>query len=233
MAEQGRAGAPREPDSTDGGDPRLDFFSPSFDAALALAEPALQPPRPRVRTLETLGQCEALLPPDADVEATGQPRRHQQQQQQQQKDDKQVAEQQERRRYAIERGARAHQRAQAAADAVGASFDAIARDALKGPLRVLGIAAADTRRVKVVTRHKNGVRGSMIGSVVLFDRHCNIAMRDADEEFRVRLPRGRKVVRESPRPSVKFRPITETRTRHMHQVLVRGESVVLVSLLDA
>ena len=224
-------GAPR-PTAAGADDPRLDFFSASFDAALALATPSLPPPRPRVRTLESLALCEALLPPEVDVGggAQGRPRR---QQPQRRRNEEEVAEQQARRQYAIERGARAHRRAQSAADAVAASFEAIAGDAAKGPLRVLAVAAADARRVRVVTRHRKGVRGSMVGRVLLFDRHCNIVMRDVDEEFRVRLRRGRRVVRESPTPSVSFRPITEVRTRHMHQVLVRGESVVLVSLLDA
>lgn len=44
--------------------PALDFFSPAFDAALALATPGLQPPLASVAPRDNITRCRDLLPPD-------------------------------------------------------------------------------------------------------------------------------------------------------------------------
>lgn len=50
-------------------DPALDFFSPLFDAAKALAAPGLKPPRPKARPLDNVAKCRALLPPELEDSA--------------------------------------------------------------------------------------------------------------------------------------------------------------------
>ena len=49
-------------------DPALDFLSPAFDAAAALAAPGLAPPVPGARPLDSIFRCRFMLPdghPDA------------------------------------------------------------------------------------------------------------------------------------------------------------------------
>ena len=78
----------------------------------------------------------------------------------------------------------------------------------------------------------------MVGRLVLFDRHCNMLLRDVDEEYTVRLRQGRLVAPKadtegsSARKTPSYRPKTERRMRHMQQVLIRGEFVVMVALVD-
>lgn len=43
---------------------QLDFCSPNFDAALALATPGLQPPDASAQPLDYVAKCRVLLPPD-------------------------------------------------------------------------------------------------------------------------------------------------------------------------
>ena len=73
--DQGHAQQPASPDARKALPPRsssssvnpsslLDFFSPSFDAALALATPGLQPPNPSALPLDNVSRCRALLPPE-------------------------------------------------------------------------------------------------------------------------------------------------------------------------
>lgn len=73
--DQGHAQQPASPDakkalpahSSSSAEPAsqlLDFFSPSFDAALALATPGLQPPDPSALPLDNVSRCRALLPPE-------------------------------------------------------------------------------------------------------------------------------------------------------------------------
>ncbi len=44
------------------GDASLDFFSPQFDAAKALATPGLQPPDAEAQPLDYVAKCRFLLP---------------------------------------------------------------------------------------------------------------------------------------------------------------------------
>jgi hypothetical protein len=50
-------------------DERLDFFSPRFDALLALTTPGVQPPQPGARPLDYLAKCRALLPSEMEARA--------------------------------------------------------------------------------------------------------------------------------------------------------------------
>ena len=294
-------------------DPRLDFFSPSFDALYALYTPSLRAPRQRTRTLPSLEHCKALLPPEIDIddgvdalEAPNQSQRPQEEDNHDANDRNRKREdpnsREARRARAISRGKSVHRRALSAAADVESRFAQIIARHLPdikasgasssmqdfseneaGPLSVIATAVSERRRVRIVTRHRRGVRGSMIGLVLLFDEHCNMVMRDVDEEYVVRLRRGRRIERirsvgstsmdlETTRTPneygveqnqerinkkenelvgnmrriegesmsgrgteetvVRYRPKTEKRRRHLSQVLLRGESIVLVQLLD-
>lgn len=243
-------------------EPCLDFFSNQFDAALALRTTSLRPPRNRVKTLDTLQQCLMLLPPEVDVNDDEYERKtmltgNREHEHERYHSDERMREQNLRRQRAIERGARIHRRARAAADEVVNMFDSIVADAkAAGPLSVLAIAQEENRRVRVTIRHRKGVRGVLYGQVVLFDQHFNMVMKDVDEDYMVRLRQGRKVTKKATRSSqysdnvndksdkilneieVKvptlctYRPVLERRSRHMHQILIRGESIVMVSFVS-
>jgi small nuclear ribonucleoprotein (snRNP)-like protein len=109
--------------------------------------------------------------------------------------------------------------------------------------------------VQVWTRGVNNIRGVAAGFLVAFDKHWNLALRDVDEEFTRK--RSRKTLFSGGRPPVrcgqklmprdlpvevkvggggtallrvvKIRGKFEVCVRHVAQVLLRGEHVVMVS----
>lgn len=48
--------------SSNPADPALDFLSASFDPALALSTPNLEPPDPNARPLDNVAKCRSILP---------------------------------------------------------------------------------------------------------------------------------------------------------------------------
>lgn len=121
-----------------------------------------------------------------------------------------------------------------------------------GPLSVLSKCVEKRSRVKVVTRKRDGIRGSCTGIIVAFDKHWNLALIDVDETYsrlRHRRPEAllsdemdsklnisktikRETVGESTIQVVKTRRSTELCQRHVPQVVLRGEHVVMVQPLD-
>ena len=112
---------------------------------------------------------------------------------------------------------------------------------LTGPLSVLEKAMRSRARVVVVTRYKNGVRGVLSGVVVVFDKHFNVVLRDVDEQYTVlhKTPcsdhhhhhDGAGDGEESMnKKGNKWKKSLKYYKRHLPRVLLRGESIVLVSL---
>jgi len=123
-----------------------------------------------------------------------------------------------------------------------------------GPLFVLKQCRDEKKRVRVWTRGVAGVRGVSTGFIVAFDKHWNLALTDVDEQFTRRRSRKAPVlggdlpstgavgeqglpgpnlrewrVGESIFRIVKVKKKVEIITRHVPQVLLRGEHVVMVS----
>jgi small nuclear ribonucleoprotein (snRNP)-like protein len=103
----------------------------------------------------------------------------------------------------------------------------------RGPLSLLADALARQARIRVVTRHATGVRGTLHAFLRAFDRFCNLILYDVDETYTVRL----RSTREDPRdgPGARGRTVhkVEPRTRHLKQVFLRGENVVIIALAPA
>ena len=85
----------------------------------------------------------------------------------------------------------------------------------EGPHSLLWRALRDRVRVRVTLRRINSIRGVVVGHLKAFDRHMNLLLVDAAETT---TPKMRNPARARPR------------TRHLAQVLVRGDNVVLVAL---
>ena len=115
-----------------------------------------------------------------------------------------------------------------------------------GPLSVLKKCMEDGVRVRVWTRGLKDVRGVTTGFVAAFDKHWNMALTDVDEQFTRKRSRkapvqGGEVVKGPDNNAREFRvgesvvkilmvkKKVEICVRHVPQVLLRGEHVVMVA----
>jgi len=115
-----------------------------------------------------------------------------------------------------------------------------------GPLSVLKRCMEEGVRVKVWTRGLSDVRGITTGFIAAFDKHWNMALTDVDEQFTRKRSRKAPVLGGEPangpgRETREFRVgeslvrILEVKkkveicVRHVPQVLLRGEHVVMVA----
>mmetsp|Transcript_44171 Transcript_44171/g.112740 ORF Transcript_44171/g.112740 Transcript_44171/m.112740 type:complete len:266 (+) Transcript_44171:2-799(+) len=236
-----RGGKRRAPhvDGDGNGDPALDFFSPTFDARKALYTPGLAPPM-KVKPLDCLARARVLLPaempehvPPASLKRTD-------------RSAESIAAQERAKSRTVVREQQQlklrgdHNPLQDIMDSVNP----------KAPVAMLRAVCEARGRVRVVTRHARGVRGVAVGFLVAFDKYLNLLLRDVDEDYVVRVQVARtKVQTVAPaapggagtsagvegvtealqRTRVRWRPKQEKRRRHLKQVLLRGDSVVMVS----
>jgi len=115
-----------------------------------------------------------------------------------------------------------------------------------GPLSVLKRCLEEGARVRVWTRGLNDVRGVSTGFVAAFDKHWNMALTDVDEQFTRKRRRkapvlGGEVAKGPDKDAREFRvgesvvkilmvkKKVEICVRHVPQVLLRGEHVVMVA----
>ena len=116
-----------------------------------------------------------------------------------------------------------------------------------GPMSVLKRCMEEGERVKVWTRGVLGIRGVTTGFLAAFDKHWNMALTDVDEQFTRRRSRKAPVlggvgagvvgvgetrefrVGESLVKILKVKKKVEVCVRHVPQVLLRGEHVVMVA----
>jgi len=111
-----------------------------------------------------------------------------------------------------------------------------------GPLSVLFNCMERRVRIKVFTRNMAGVRGYCVAFLAAFDKHWNLALEDVHEVWTRRkrnkvpaLGEPSAVTRRVMQPRVvvlRTERKTEVCERHVNQLLVRGEHVALVSVLD-
>ena len=196
---------------------KLDFMSVHFDPLLALRQrPPLTTPRD-VRPLDNVRKFRPLLP-------EGDPHRPDPTAARRRRDEASFAAQ----ALAKDRAAKfreASERAKTREPALARILaDAKARG---GPLSLLVRAQERGHRVAVVTRHASGVRGVARATVVAFDRHLNMVLRDVRETYTVRL---REEVPREDGPGTRTKVRLDARERSVQQVFLRGEQVVTVAL---
>ena len=196
---------------------KLDFRSAHFDPLLALRQrPPLTTPRD-VRPLDNVRKFRPLLP-------EGDPNRPDPTAARRRRDEASFAAQ----ALAKDRAAKfreASERAKTREPALARILaDAKARG---GPLSLLVRAQERGHRVVVATRHASGVRGVARATVVAFDRHLNMVLRDVRETYTVRL---REEVPLEDGPGTRTKVRLDARQRSVQQVFLRGEQVVTVAL---
>ncbi|KAK9830583.1 hypothetical protein WJX81_001418 [Elliptochloris bilobata] len=222
-------------------DPALDFLSPQFDALRALRTQGLAPPEPDAPPLDNITKCRRLLPaelPESHAAALARRRR--------------AAPPSEdglaraARSRQLSSGARAKSRGAADAGPTGSNtILTLARIAVcagaAGPLALLGRCFAECSRVRVVTRHARGVRGAATGELRGFDHLMNLVLADVEEHYLVRLRVVRAKLRLACGPPPEdgappeFEEVQrmgwrqERRTRRLAQVVLRGDSIVLIA----
>ncbi|KAL4713553.1 hypothetical protein ACJJTC_006141 [Scirpophaga incertulas] len=121
-------------------------------------------------------------------------------------------------------------------------------DAMRGPLAVLKECVDKRLRIKVITRHATGVRGVLHATLVAFDKQWNLALSDVLEVWKRKGVRKRKVPPGLCTPvekgtASKIFPVpvvTETPvgggvwecTRHIPQMMMRGEHVIIINVVE-
>jgi small nuclear ribonucleoprotein (snRNP)-like protein len=142
--------------------------------------------------------------------------------------------------------------AEGAASAMQSVFDAVK----PGPLGLLKKWHSSESKVKVVTRHCSGVRGTAVGTIAAYDRFMNLVLKDVSETYTVlvKVPRvqGRSSAADQegagaaggagelapssepgdlvePKGKVRWCRKQELRKRTLHQVFLKGDNIVLIS----
>ncbi|XP_034841545.1 U7 snRNA-associated Sm-like protein LSm11 [Maniola hyperantus] len=119
---------------------------------------------------------------------------------------------------------------------------------MTGPLGALKECVDQRLRLKIITRNANGIRGVMHATLVAFDKQWNFALTDVLEVWKKKAPKKRKIppglgtpvpkgtaAAISPVPIVTETPIGGGYlecSRHLPQIMVRGEHIVLVQIVE-
>lgn len=188
-------------------DTELDFSSKHFNPLKALRSSLAVPPLRNARPLDNILKCRIYLPESLPSRSSA---------------ERNSAPQRTRTDGAKQRtGVKAHDKR--SKTNIMESMMSYGED--KGPLAWLAGRAKTRATVRVVTRHRRGIRGVAEGSLIAFDKHMNLVLRDVEERYTVRLM----VDKEMPNGSRRRRPVLETRKRSLPNVLLTGRNVVCVS----
>ncbi|GAX75080.1 hypothetical protein CEUSTIGMA_g2524.t1 [Chlamydomonas eustigma] len=165
--------------------PALDFFSEHFDAELALNTPGLVPPDPTAQPLDNVDKCRSILPPEIpeSLHNAG---------------PKRMASEASKQK-ALSFKERASRLADKIQDSCHISLERVTNYVKPGPIKqLLGRWLEAGVRVRVVTRHSRGVRGTATGLLTAYDRYMNVVLKDVEEHYTVRIrverPRQRSAV---------------------------------------
>jgi len=106
-------------------------------------------------------------------------------------------------------------------------------DTLKaaGPFAVLHKALSDRKRIRVVIRYINEIRGTLTGHLLAFDKHMNLWMRDALEIYTLPSSRRKEDVTKS-QSEIERRKMP-LQQRQLYTILVRGDNIVMVYFAES
>uniref|UniRef100_W8BKC0 Small nuclear ribonucleoprotein Sm D-like protein n=1 Tax=Ceratitis capitata TaxID=7213 RepID=W8BKC0_CERCA len=121
-------------------------------------------------------------------------------------------------------------------------------DGITGPMSALKLGMKEERRVRVMVRNEHGIRGSLEGTLIWFDKFWNLWLRDVEEKWQRRKYKyGVNKMCGEPQdcsrrlqalgivlPKQEVKSINRKNVeicRHLHQLLVRGEEVAVVIFL--
>ena len=121
-------------------------------------------------------------------------------------------------------------------------FDMIAENIRNGPFSLLWKCMTTKKRVRVLIRHANCVRGTLSGYVKAFDKHFNLILTDADEYFTSRM-RNTSTLSNAEKELKRRRLDLEERRfgnrlslsakmRNLKQILVRGDNIISLWAVD-
>jgi len=213
------------------------FLSPDFDPLKALETAGLEPPVKSVRPKDNIALCRHFLPED---DPNYKPLKS-----------STIPERKEKGNTGSKKGGESKLRGISKFSSDFKAPRSLYRDR-DGPLMVLQLLFTKKCRVKVWIRRDRGIRGTLIGYLRAFDKHCNLVLIDVDEDFkqirykeRIRTtPAGgaeakmkTKKVREEetsvesgePKEPTKWKKrILVKQQRHMNQLFIRGDNVVLI-----
>jgi small nuclear ribonucleoprotein (snRNP)-like protein len=120
------------------------------------------------------------------------------------------------------------------------AFAQLAADYETGPFCVLHTAFVKRQRIRVLIRYVNGIRGTLTGYLIAFDKHFNMILKDVDEVYSpcVSSSNLSNVERELRRRQTAVMHNDQqhewsVRERHMKQMMVRGDNVVMVYKAEA
>lgn len=168
---------------------RFDFRSKQFDPLEALRDAHVRPPVPDAQPLDNLSKFRDLLPRSSDA-YDGR----------------------------VKRGAHHTAEAPAAPSSRGAELLHCITDPMRrGPFSLLWRALQDRRRLRVKVRARDSIRGHCVGLLKAFDRHMNLVLADANEQY-------------APKRRIRS-PVSLSRS--IKQLFIRGDSIVLVCFADA
>lgn len=93
---------------------------------------------------------------------------------------------------------------------------------IPAPISLLKQFIVEKQRIRVVLRRRSGLRGSIDGFIRCFDRYYNLLLYDCDEEYLLNKQRSRSMIKG------KFVNQYQVLHRHLVQVMVRGDNIVMV-----
>ncbi|XP_044259535.1 U7 snRNA-associated Sm-like protein LSm11 [Tribolium madens] len=204
--------------------PKLDFFSEQFDPLLALRTPNVAIPIPEAKTYDNIHIFKSVLEGKPQAPAKSK-----------KTEVPQTA--------PIERRWLPHQLPIQTKRKTFHKNIFTKMESAVGPLQFLKTCKDKRHRIKIWTRHSHDIRGYCLAYVVAFDKHWNLALEDVDEVWT--RPKKRKIPaldsasKRGFRPKVLPPPITviqttkktETCSRHVSQLLLRGEHIAYIVVI--